>query len=172
MDVGVVVLRLIHISCGVFWAGTLVFVALFLEPSVREAGPNGASVMQGLMRRRFLTVMPIVAALTILSGIDLLRRASAGFAGAWFGSPQGVTLTAGAVAAVVAFAIGLGIMRPAVLRVGKLVQEAQHAADLSVKGALQAQVEGLRRRARRGGRWVAVLLTVAVITMAAARYLG
>ncbi len=172
MDLVVVILRLIHIVCGVFWAGTLMFVAIFLEPSVRAAGPNGASVMKGLLDRGYLTVMPVVAGLTILSGIDLMRRASGGFAGAWFASRLGLTLTIGAVAALIAFIIGVGVMRPAVLRVGRLLGAANDVSDASTKESYMKQVAALRRRTMLAGRWVAAFLAVSVVTMAVARYLG
>ncbi len=172
MDVAAVILRLIHIVCGVFWAGALLFVAIFLEPSVREAGPKGASVMQGIVRRGFLTVTPVVAGLTILSGIDLMRRVSGGFTPGWFGTPSGLTLTVGAAAAFIGFGIGVGVMRPSVLRVGRLVKAAEEATDTSTKEGLLAQVGMLRRRTMLAGRWVAALLTLSVVTMAIARYLS
>ncbi len=52
MDLEMVAMRLIHIGLGVFWAGAIFFIVLFLEPSVRAAGPDGARVMQGLQQRR------------------------------------------------------------------------------------------------------------------------
>ena len=33
------VLRLVHIVFGVFWVGAAFFLAMFLEPSIRAAGP-------------------------------------------------------------------------------------------------------------------------------------
>jgi len=165
-------LRLIHILCGVFWAGTLIFIPVFLEPSVREAGPGGAGVMKALMRRRFLNIMPVVAGLTILSGVDLMRRASGGFAPAWFTAPYGVTLTVGSAAALIAFVIGVGIMRPTTLRVARLAGGLSETGDPAAKEAQQLTIGALQRRSRLAGRWVAVWLTVAVASMAIARYVG
>jgi hypothetical protein len=54
MSLLVITLRLLHIVLGAFWVGTLIFFALFLIPSVRDAGPDGAKVMAALQRRRFL----------------------------------------------------------------------------------------------------------------------
>ena len=75
MDMPLILARVLHISMGVFWAGTIVFNAIFLSPSMRDAGPDGAKVAAGLMKRRFLDVMPIVALTSILSGLYLLWRA-------------------------------------------------------------------------------------------------
>ena len=171
MAVSIVILRVIHIVCGVYWAGTLLFVATFLEPSVRAAGPEGAKVMQALVRRRFIDVMPIVALLTILSGLDLYRRVSAGFSAVWITSGPGMSITIGAVAALIAFTIGVGVMRPAVKRMGPLSQTAQQLPEGPERTAHLAEVQRLRGRSAVAGRWVAALLGIAVIGMAAARYL-
>jgi hypothetical protein len=63
MNTFMITLRLVHIALGVFWAGTIFFFVMFLEPSVRAAGPDGARVMQGLQKRQFLNVMPVIAGL-------------------------------------------------------------------------------------------------------------
>jgi len=163
-------LRFIHIVGGVFWAGTMIFAAVFLEPSVREAGPDGAKVMQGLMRRRYLTIMPIVAVLTILAGVGLLEQVSGGFHPEWMGTPTGITLSLGAAVAIVAFLIGMFFVRPAALRLTTLVPQAMQTPEGPSRAALMAEVQGLRTRLRRGGRVVAALLGVTTIAMAVARY--
>jgi hypothetical protein len=165
MNTSMVVLRLVHILGGVFWAGTLMFNATLLAPSVRDAGPGGAGVMPALMRRRFLDIMPVIAGLTILSGIDLLRRASGGFAAAWFTAPYGMTLTAGALAALIAFGIGLGVLRPTALKMGRLAKN-------GVAETQQVEMKRLQRRSMLASRWTAGWLTVAVAAMAVARYMG
>lgn len=167
-----ILLRLLHVLCGVFWAGTLLFVVTFLEPSVRAAGPDGARVMQALLRRHYLNVMPIIAALTILSGLDLLRRVSGGFTPAWFSTAPGLTLTLGSVASLIAFTLGVFVMRPATLKIGGLMQQAAAAAEGPGRDSLVARAQALRRRGTLAARWVAALLAVAVATMAVARYVG
>jgi hypothetical protein len=166
-----IVLRLVHVLCGVFWAGTVLFVVTFLEPSVRAAGPDGAKVMQAMLKRHYLTAMPLVAGLTILSGLDLLRRVSDGFSPAWFASRPGITLTAGSVASLIAFGIGILIMRPANLQAGSLSQQAA-AAQGPERESILSRAQVLRRRGTVSARWVAALLTLAVATMAVTRYVG
>ena len=72
MNATVILLRLVHILCGVYWAGTIFFIAHFLEPVVRGAGPAGAPIMQGLQSRGYFAIMPAIAVLTLLSGGTLL----------------------------------------------------------------------------------------------------
>lgn len=166
-----VTMRLIHIVLGVFWVGTLLFIVLYLEPSVRAAGPDGMSVMKGIQGdRKLLTVLPIVAALTILSGLALYGRVSLGLNPDWISSPTGATLTLGAVASIVAFIIGVFIMRASTLKAGRLAARAEQAED-DTKGTLMAEVQALRLRARTSARVVASLLVIAVAAMAIARYL-
>jgi hypothetical protein len=171
MSLLVVTLRLLHIVLGAFWAGTLIFFALFLVPSVRDAGPDGAKVMAALLRRRFLDVMPMVAALTILSGIWLYWRLSGGFTNAWVTSPSGLALGIGGVLAIVAFVVGVGIMRPASLRAAALAKQAATSPEGPERSAQLEIVQQLRSRGVKAGRVVAALLALVTALMAVARYL-
>ena len=172
MNMVTVVLRAVHVVCGVYWAGTMFFAATLLQPSVAETlSEGGGKVMGALMRRRFFEIIPAMAILTILSGIELYRRASGGFKPAWITTPTGLSLTIGALAALVAFTIGMSSLRPAAKRAGPLAQSAQGMPEGPEKEAQLAQVQRLRRRTAVGGRLVAVLLFVAVLGMAVARYL-
>jgi len=155
------ILRLLHVTFGAFWVGAILFVVLFLEPSVRAAGPDGAAVMRGIMQRRYLDIMPVVALITLLS---------AGFEATWFSSPFGMTLSIGMTTAVLAFIIGVFVMRAAALRMGPKTAALQQLSEGTERTAAAADLEGLRSRVRVAGRWVAALLLISVITMAVARY--
>jgi hypothetical protein len=171
MDVTIVLLRAVHVFCGVFWAGALMFVVSFLEPSIRESGPEGAKVMRALIQRKYLNVIPVLATLTVLSGLWLMWIVSGGFARVWFASGPGMTYTLGSIAGFVALMIGVHVLRPTVLRIGPLAQAAAEAPPGADKDAKAAQVQALRAKARSSGRWVAALLAMAVITMGIARYI-
>ena len=170
MDPVIVTMRLLHVVLGVFWAGSLIFFAMFLVPSVRDAGPDGAKVMAALQRRRFLDVMPVVAALTILSGLWLYWRMSGGFNWAWITSSTGLALGIGGVIAVVAFGIGVDVMRPAALRAGAIAKQMATSPEGPDRDAQLAQVQQLRQRSAKAGRVVAALLFVTTALMAVARY--
>lgn len=163
-------MRLLHIGLGVFWAGTVVFTAIFLFPSIAEAGPDGAKVGAALMRRRFMQVMPPIAGLTILSGLYLYWRDSGGFQPSFMRSGMGVTLGIGAAAAIAAFVVGVAVMRPAMTRAGALAQNAAQAAPADRQPQL-AEAQTLRQRGTRAGQVVAVLVSVTVVAMALARYM-
>ena len=146
MDPMMVLLRLLHVALGVYWAGTLIFTALYLEPSVRAAGPPGGQVMAQLIRRGHLNAMPAVALLTILAGIELYRRASAGFHPDWITSRQGMALTIGAATAILAFVIGVFVMRATSLRVVALVGAAQEVPEGPQRDSKLAEIQPLRRQ--------------------------
>jgi uncharacterized membrane protein len=162
---------LLHIVLGVFWAGSLVFFATFLVPSVKDVGPDGAKVMAALQRRRLLDVIPTAAALTILSGLWLYWRLSAGFNTAWVTSRFGAALGLGGLLSIVAFGIGIGIMRPAALRAAALAQRLATSPEEPDRDTQLAVVQRLRQRTVTAGRFVAVLLILATALMAVARYL-
>ncbi len=170
MDLPLLTARLIHIVLGIFWAGTLFFNALFLLPAVRDAGPDGAKVAAGLMRRRFLDVLPWVAILTVLAGFWLYWRVSDGFSSGYMRSSAGMAYGLGAVSAVLALAGGLTVVRPSMLRAAALSQAAT-AASPPERESQMATAQALRARAAAANRIVAGLLTVTAVTMALGRYL-
>ncbi|MDH5196799.1 MAG: DUF1772 domain-containing protein [Gemmatimonadota bacterium] len=171
MSIEIVIARLLHVVLGVFWAGTMIFTALFLVPAMAEAGPDAAKVMAGIQRRRFMDVMPVVALVTIVSGLWLFWRISGGFDPAWSRSRMGMAYGIGAVLALVAFGIGVGIMRPTMMRIGSIVGQAAQATDSAQRDTLMAPVPALRRRSASAGRAVALLLALATALMGIARYL-
>ncbi|MCJ7627541.1 MAG: hypothetical protein MUO50_04035 [Longimicrobiales bacterium] len=171
MNLLVLISRILHVGLGVFWAGTIFFVVLLLEPSVRSVGPEGGRVMQALQKRGMLTILPVAAALTILSGGFLYWRMFRDFGMEWVTTPFGTALTIGGVASLVAFGQGFFVMRPATLKVGKLSALLGSTPDSGDRDALVVQIAVLKTRSRTTARWVALWLGVAVVTMAVARYL-
>ena len=116
MDYGLLLARLIHVLAGVFWVGAMVFVSAFLIPSLAEVGPDGGKVMVALQRRKFMVVMPVIGTLTMLSGIWLYWRASAGFQVDYMKSGPGHAYAFGAIFAITAFVVGMTVTRPAMMK--------------------------------------------------------
>ena len=164
------VLRIVHVLGGIFWLGSGLFTSFFLIPALGSLGPKAAGpVMGALQQRRLFTVLPVVAILTIVSGVRLLHIASAGFAPAYFDSRTGQTLLWSGVAAVIAFLLSLVVSRPAAIRLGQLsaslatIPEAERAGRSS-------EIERLRRRSSIASTVAMVLLVAAAVGMAVARY--
>jgi uncharacterized membrane protein len=151
-------MRLLHILSGIFWVGTMMFTTGFLLPAFKDVGPDGAKVGAALARRRFMVVMPIAALVTILSGIWLFWRTSGGFQETFMRSHMAKALSFGAACAILAFIIGIVVVRPAMMQ----------ATALAQSNPQRAQV--LRVRVDVVGRVVTALLGLAAAAMAVARY--
>lgn len=171
MNLFMVILRLIHIGAGVFWAGGAIVVARFLIPAVQDAGPEGGKVVQALQKRGLMTALPLSAVISMLAGLTLYWRVSGGYGAEWSRTPTGMALGLGAAASIIAFVIGVTIMRPSTLKAGALALTLPQLSDTAARAARQAEIEGLRGRAARAANWVAGLLGLAVAAMAVARYL-
>jgi uncharacterized membrane protein len=169
MDPVLLLARLLHVLLGVFWVGAVLFTTLFLVPAMQDAGPDAGKVMAGLLRRRFMDVLPVVAIITILSGFWLYWHVSSGFSPEYMGSRSGMAFGTGGAITLIAFIIGFMIMRPAMTRAATLAPSAAQAAP-EARAAQMAEVQALRQRGAQAGRWVAGLLTLAAVTMAIGRY--
>jgi uncharacterized membrane protein len=163
-------LRILHIVVGVFWVGTVVFMAAFLTPSVRAAGPAGGAVIQHLMgvRRLPLWIMGGMV-LTLLSGFGLYWRDSAGFQSAWLASGAGKVFGLGGAVALAASILGVAINMPTARRLTEISGRLQ-AAGRPPTPDEQVTLAALQGRLSRAGVVAAVLLVIATLLMAIARY--
>ena len=163
-----IVLRLLHIGLGVFWAGAMAIMAWFLIPSVRAAGPAGGRVLQEMMATRKLPAwLGAAASLTILSGIVLYWRLMRG--PGWAKTPMAMTLGVGAAAAIAAYIVGLTISAPTGAKIAALGARMQSAGG-PPDPSLAAEMQALQQRAHTASRIVAMLVFTAVLAMAIARY--
>jgi len=157
--------RVLHVLFGTFWAGSVFFVVLYLNPSVIEAGPEGGKVMGILQRRGWMNAVIFIAVVTVLTGFYLLWVMSGHFSSGFMGSKSGVLLSVGMLAGLISLGIGLFVTMPASRRMGAI------AAAAAARGAPPtpeelANMTRLRDRIGVFVRVVGVLLLVAVVTMA------
>jgi hypothetical protein len=171
VDVLLVVLRLVHVVFGAIWVGMAVFASMFLGPAIQDAGPEGGKVMAALQRRGVMTVLPLLGLGTLISGLWLYWRMSAGLHPGVLTSRVGLAFGFGGLAALAAFALGVAVARPAMERAGMLAQSAQSGRDDAERQGLMAEVGKLRARSVAAGRLSAWLLIVAAAAMSVARYL-
>jgi hypothetical protein len=122
------------------------------------------------MARHLFTVMPVVAVLTMLSGLRLMQVTSAGFSATWFQSTSGSTFAMGGLAAIIAFFGGLLLSRPTMMKMGATLAE-RAAAPPDRHAELDARIAGLRSKAALVNGTVSVLLLASAAAMAVARYL-
>ena len=164
------VLRLIHILGGIFWVGSMIFTTFFLAPVIGSSPAVAGQVMAGLQKRRLFLALPVVALLTIASGLRLLSIASIGFSRAYFSTPTGRTFATSAVAATIAFLLSLSVSRPGFVRIGRLSASLAGAPDDGARQQIAAEIQRLGRRVAIANSFVMVLLLLAAAGMAIARY--
>jgi uncharacterized membrane protein len=164
--------RALHVLLGAIWVGTVFFFAYFLAPSMAEAGPDAAKVMAGLVKRRFLNVLPVIALTAIALGLWLYWRFTGGFDPAQSGTPGAMVFGAGGVLAIVAIHIGLLGMRRNTVRAMQKAKDAAAMPDGAEKSRTLLQAQELRTRAATAGRITAALLIVTTILMALGHYVG
>jgi hypothetical protein len=164
-------LRVLHILLGVCWAGTIIFVATYLMPSVRDAGPDGGKVMLALMRRGYMNVIPAVALVTLLSGFWLYWQDIQAGGDAWAGSMSARVFGVGALAALLGFAIGASVMRPNAIKLSALMEALANTPEGPARAAIMADMNLPRAKMAAAAPRVAVLLAVSTVCMALARYL-
>jgi uncharacterized membrane protein len=170
VDWYVIILRLIHIAAGIFWVGAAFVLFLFIQPSVKDLGPEGQRFMGHLAaRKRLPTVILSSGLLTVIAGALLYWRVSGGFDVAWIRSGPGIGFTIGALAALITLILGLTLTKPAVDRIGALGQEIARGGGQPTP-AQAAEMQRLQARTVALGRVSMVLLAIAVATMATARY--
>lgn len=166
----IILARLLHIVFGVLWVGFMVFMTFFLGPALGDTGPDGAKVMGALQKRGLLTAVPIFAITAMLSGLWLIWKMSGGFEHTWFASRMGMSLSTGALLAIIAFIVGMTVTRPAMMKAMALGQQAASATPAE-RESLMAEAGRMRQRGTQWGRVVAVLLLLATAAMGVARYL-
>ncbi|HET9276886.1 MAG TPA: hypothetical protein VFN95_01830 [Flavitalea sp.] len=164
-----IILRLLHISCGVFWGGTAIYLSAFVTPAVKASGPEGGKFMQQLARTNKLPmVMTITSTITILAGVLLIWKLSGGFQYEWMLTTHGLILNVGALLAIIAYFEGLFITRPTVLKINKLSQ--QIGSDQPTLEQAQ-QLIIYRKKMVAATNSAAILLGISVIAMSINRYL-
>jgi uncharacterized membrane protein len=170
MTVEIFLLRLMHILGGTFWVGSGLFTSLFLVPALATSGANASQIFGALQQRRLFTVLPLVAVLTIASGLRLMWITSAGFAPSYFVSASGRTFAGSGAAAIVAFLLSLLVARPASARAAQLGGSLASAPE-ERRAGLAMEMASLRRRGAAASAVAVALLVLGAAGMAVARYL-
>ena len=166
-----IILRVIHVLFGVFWAGTAMFNAFFLIPAVRALGPNGGAVMQEIAGKRKLPIYFLVAGiLTVLSGIALYWHDSQGFGNGFMRSGGGMTFGIGGAIALITLLLGLFVVTPLAVHAGAL-GGAIAAGGKPPTPEQAAEMKGLQMKLGKMAAVAATLLTLTTIAMAVARYI-
>lgn len=171
MLVLLLILRIVHILGGVFWAGSSFLMAGYVEPTIRASGDDGRRFMQRFASQSgFSMSMLIAASATVIAGYWMWWIVSDGLSRAWLETGRGTGLTIGILAASVAFVVGY-VMQNLSIRKLMAIGGKVAASGGPPSPEQAAEMARLTGTVRRGGRIVSALLVLAVIMMATARYL-
>ena len=160
-------LRIVHILAGIFWVGGTLIMAFFVGPTVGATGEAGQKFVGHLVNNlKFSSRMSAAAGSTILAGFILYWIDSNGFTSAWMSSGAGRGFGIGAAFALIGFVFGLLVGRTtkAMAQLGAQIQGKPSSEQM-------AQLDKLRKQQVTYSNITAVLLILAVIFMAIARYL-
>ena len=163
MNTELIVLRILHILAGVFWAGAAVYLALVLEPKLRELGAEvERDVLRSVSKLNSLWIT-LSAVITIIAGFALISRTPGRSFDDLFINGWGTAIGIGLIASILAFFLS-GWVGASTAKLRRALTDVDDATGTP------ADLKSLRSRIAIGSRANAVLVIVAVGTMAAARY--
>lgn len=165
----ILVLRTLHVAGGVLWAGAAVFSLVLLIPAVRSSGLAGQKLMQNL-GPRMGPFMGLVTTLTVLSGALLYARFAAGGLSFIWNTGPGAAFTLGALAALASYLIGTAYFGKAQGKIAALGEKMASAGGPPPVEQVQ-QMGRMQATLMRAYQIDLVLLVVAMVAMAVARYL-
>ena len=171
MDPSLIVLRLAHVAAGAAWVGGAFAMILLVSRTARLRGADGDVFMSTLLTEgKAARYFELAAVTTVVAGGLLYWRASNGLQLAWVTSGPGLAFTVGAVAAVVSLAWGGLVVGPAGKR-AKAIEDDVAASGGTFSAAQRAEIEAIRAKLGKFAVADLLLLGLAVVTMATARYL-
>jgi uncharacterized membrane protein len=168
-----VLFRIAHIMAGIAWAGSVYLFVLFVQPSVAAIAPAGAPFMAELLgKRKLVDRLIALGTATVIGGLFLYWHDwhAYGSFGNWIGSTFGAVITAGAVAAILALAIGILGTRPNVIRLLALGRQAAEAGG-PPPPEVAAEIARTQARLKIFARSSLGLIALSALAMATARYL-
>jgi uncharacterized membrane protein len=171
MSILIIVLRAVHILGGIFWTGGAILTYGFVIPSVKATQPDSGRFMQHLAGKSGLSVwMTIASVACVLAGLGLYAPISGHFDRDWLHSTRGVVLSVGALIALLAALEGIFMTGPTARRLGALGRTVS-AAGVPPGPEQVKQMAILQEKLVRAGSRGAVMVSIAAIFMAVARYI-
>jgi hypothetical protein len=164
------ILRLLHITAGVFWAGSAIYTSFFILPAARSLGPEGGKFMRQLsMTNNIPVVMNLVSSVTVLSGLALLWIVSGGFRLSWLTTLHGLVITGGGILALSGYVVGFTINRPTIAKMSALNRQiALTGIPTEDQKVLIQEYTSVLSSAT---FVIAILLMASVVAMSVVRYL-
>jgi uncharacterized membrane protein len=172
MDLFMVAFRILHIGSAIVWAGGAALFFFYIEPTISALGPDGEKVLGELVgKRRMPVYFATASTLTVLGGLILYWRDSGGFQVSWITTATGLAITIGGLAGLAAWVGGNFLVRRAIETVGSIGGEMK-AAGGPPNDEQMARMHAAQERLRMIGLVDLILIGIAAVAMASARFLG
>ena len=171
MPLDLIALRLAHVVAGAAWVGGAFVMILLVTRTARLRGADGDVFMSTLLTEgKAARYFEAAALTTVVAGALLYWRASDGLQLALITSPTGLAFTVGAAAAIISLAWGGLMVGPAGKR-AKVIQDEIAAAGGMSSAAQRSELDDIKAKLGRFAKVDLVMLGIAVVMMATARYL-
>ena len=172
MDAYMIAFRIIHIAGAILWAGSAVFYAAIVGPTVEAAyGAEAGKFFVHLVRqRRGVIFFLVVSTLTVVAGGFLYWRDSGGLDIDWMQSGFGTGLTVGGLAGLVSWLLVVLVLAPTSYRLTALGERVAAAGGPPTPEQMTL-LRALQSRLKKASILTVAMLSVAVLGMATARYL-
>jgi uncharacterized membrane protein len=166
------IFRFLHIVAGVLWVGSAFLFVGFIGPSAVEVGPSAGPLLNAAVKKRKVVKVIVGLGFTnVLAGWVLWLRNwdLYGSLGDWVGSRFGLVITIGGVLATITLFVGLFGVGRNVERLVDLGNEIA-ASGGPPSAEQQGRIGQITSALERHGKLDLVLLLLATIAMATARY--
>ncbi len=164
----ILVLRILHIVFGVFWAGTIIFSTLILEPRLKRLGPGIQNPVMKALMPVMTPWMMLSSVIVLLTGVAMTLIMRWGTLNLLLATAWGWAMLVGFVTTLAAMVIDFGVMAPTGMQIEKLAKSFEGRAPTPDEAR---RLAGLNARIETLSRMDFVLILLTVGSMAAARYL-
>jgi uncharacterized membrane protein len=166
----IILLRLIHIVCSVFWTVAMIYLAAFVFPAAKSLGSDGFKFIKQLSTTNKLPILMNAAAiLTIVTGVYLMDPFSAGSSHKLFDSTYSIIISTGAILTLVGFLIGISINFPAALRINARWKKLE-GEGAPINPWQLPEIQKLYKKLSMATNVTAILLFASLILMSIVRY--
>jgi uncharacterized membrane protein len=171
MDAYMVILRIVHLFSGVFWVGSTFLLVGYIAPTVAAAGDAGRTFMSHFaLKTGFSPAMAITGTLTTLSGL-LMYWELFGFRTTTFNSGYGLAISIGALAGILALIFGFVFQFNSITKMKAINREVEASGGPPSPDQM-AELGRHGERVALGSRIGIILMTIALLGMSTAQYLG
>jgi hypothetical protein len=172
MDVLAIILRIVHIGTGIMWAGGAALFFFYLEPTMTTLGPAAEPFVNEMINRRKAPIyFAATSTFTVLAGAILYWRDSGGLQVSWITTATGLAFTIGGISALIAW-LGSNLLIPRTIgEMGPITDEMKRAGG-PPSPELMGRLHAVQERLRAVGLADLLLIGIAVLAMASARFLA